>query len=134
MKFFVTTIALCAMAFANAQDCCKAEAKQAKQEACCSDKKMTKEEEFMAMAAEMAAKADSKDMCCRSTPAHPVAKGGEGCCNAKGEPAKFKVFVAGVGYTYYGCEDSAKQGRSQWVAKGRKAGNVQKVASKISIQ
>lgn len=131
MKFFVTTLAVCAMAFANAQDsCCKAEAKQGSCEVVA---KVDKDAEFMAEAHRMMAAAEGKKMCCKSTASMPKMKGEDGCCNAKGEMAKFKVFVSGVGYQFFGCEGSAKKGRTEWVAKGHKAGNVQKVASKVAI-
>ena len=52
---------------------------------------------------------------------------------AKGEAAKFKVFIAGAGYKYFGCEDSAAKGRKELLAKGAKAGKVQKVAGKVAI-
>lgn len=105
----------------------KAHAKQAKSakaapEACC-------EEE-----AAMAAAKQGEDECCQSTPAKKVAYGAEGCCNNPNEVAKFKVYVVGKGYVYYGCEDSAKKGRASILAKNIDfVGPVQKVSGKRTI-
>jgi hypothetical protein len=94
---------------------------------CCSAKKPSaSEEEFMKVAQEMAMKAEGKMACCKSTAEKAVAKGDEGCCNAPAEPKPFKVFVAGKGYQFFGCKDSAAQGRKDLVAKGVKVGAVQK--------
>jgi hypothetical protein len=125
MRILLTAVLTIAAAVSMAQDCCKAE------------KKLSPDAEFMKMAQEMEAKAsgvkkDSKD-CCQSTAAKPVTQAEKGCCNAPGEPAKFKVFVAGAGYKYYGCEESAMKGRKDLLAKGAKAGKIQKVSGKISI-
>lgn len=142
MKSFVTVCVMLAAAMAMAQDCCekKAEAKQggsAQAAACgpkskpaggsCGQKGMSAEEEFMREAHRMAMASEGKDLCCKSTASHAVPKGGEGCCNAPGQSAKFKVFVAGAGYRYFGCEGSAAQGRKDLLAKGLKVGAVQKV-------
>ena len=97
------------------------------QQSCCTDKKPSADEEFMKIAQEMEMKAEGKMACCRSTEAKPVAKGEAGCCNAPGEPKKFKVFVTGKGYAFFGCEGSAGEGRKELVAKGAKVGPVQKV-------
>jgi hypothetical protein len=84
--------------------------------------------------AEAAAKAEAKaqDECCKSTEAKPMAKGDPGCCNEKGAPAKFKVYLYG-GYKFFGCEDSAAKAREDMLAKGLKPGPVQKVTSKAKI-
>lgn len=68
-----------------------------------------------------------KEECCKSTAEKPVAKGSPGCCNAPDAPKKFRVKVAGKGYAYFGCEDSAKKGRAELMAKGKKVGRVEKV-------
>lgn len=91
------------------------------------------EDAFLAEAARMAAQAEGKEACCKSTSEKPMAKGDPGCCNAKGAVAKFKVFVAGTGYQYFGCEESAGKGRTQLMAKGAKVGPVQKVRGKVAI-
>ncbi len=67
--------------------------------------------------------------CEKSTPEKLVKKGEAGCCNAKGEPAKFKVWD-GTGYEFFGCEDSAAEGRAELLAKGKVAGQVQPVVAK----
>ncbi|MDX2065327.1 MAG: hypothetical protein SFX74_06250 [Fimbriimonadaceae bacterium] len=88
---------------------------------------------FMAEAEAMMAAAEgkpAKKACCRSTVAKPVVKMESGCCNAKGETPKFKVFVAGNGYKFFGCEGSAAEGRKEMIAKGAKVGRVQKLASR----
>lgn len=140
---------------AMAQDCCADKKKEAKADAkagqcatktadcgpkaaaSCGTKMASQEDAFMAEAKKMSMQAytieKKKDACCQSTQTKVVAKGSEGCCNAKGETAKFKVFVAGVGYKYFGCEDSAAKGRKELLAKHTKVGAVQKVNGKISI-
>jgi hypothetical protein len=97
---------------------------------CCSAKKPSAEDEFMKIAQEMEMKSEGKMACCRSTVAKPVIKGEEGCCNASGEPKAYKVFVAGTGYKFFGCEGSASQGRKDLLAKGARVGKVQKVSLK----
>ena len=87
----------------------------------------------MEEAAKMMAASEGKDACCKSTEGHMVMKGETGCCSAKGEVAKFKVFVLGTGYKFFGCEDSAKKGRNDLAASGAKVGNVQKVRSRVVI-
>lgn len=67
--------------------------------------------------------------CERSTATKMVKKGDTGCCNAKGEAAKFKVWN-GMGYELFGCEDSANEGRALLQARGLIAGNVQPVVAK----
>lgn len=140
--------------FAAAQDdCCKEEAKakvEVKQDDCCATaakpkkksaeasccsagKKMSAEDAFMAEARRMMIAAEGKEECCKSTPAKPTAKGEGDCCNAEGAPAKFKVFVAGQGYKFFGCEGSAGKGRTELLAKGLTVGKVQKVTSKVMI-
>lgn len=126
---------------AKQDDCCAEKkpivAKQAKQDDCCAEKPMASEEAFMAEAKRMMVlaevKASGKAECCQSTPAKPMAKGDEGCCNADGAPAKFKVFVAGEGYKFFGCADSASEGRTALSAEGRKVGPVQKVSKTRSL-
>lgn len=126
MRIFLTAVLTIVAAVSMAQDaCCKAE------------KKLSADAEFMKIAQEMEAKANgakkSGMACCQTTAEKPVAKAEKGCCNAPGEPAKYKVFVAGVGYKYFGCEESATKGRKDLLAKGAKAGKIQKVAGKVSI-
>ncbi len=83
--------------------------------------------------AKLMAQQAEKEECCKSTEAKPMAKGDEGCCNAKGAPAKFKVW-AGAGYKYFGCEESAAKGRLEAVNKGVvPVGKVQAVVGKVSI-
>lgn len=124
------TLAVAAMA----DDCCAKEAKaEAKKDACCTAKKASADEAFMAEANRMMMAAEGKQECCKSTPAKPVAKGEKGCCNGKGEVAKFKVFVAGEGYKYFGCEGSAGKGRTELMAKGKKVGKIQKVHTKVTF-
>lgn len=134
-KFLLMTISLGLIAgLAVADDCCAA-GKKPGSKSC--GMKMTAEDEFMAEAKKMMARADlhakKKDACCTSTEAKVVAKEEKGCCNAPGEAAKYKVFVAGVGYKFYGCPDSAAQGRKMLMAKHTKVGEVQKVAGKVMI-
>ncbi|HRJ26368.1 MAG TPA: hypothetical protein PLO61_02515 [Fimbriimonadaceae bacterium] len=151
MKTLMTFIfaAVCAASFAQcAGSTCSTEAKaacegkskvvaQATKEdcgACCGTaKKGCPEEEFMAIAKEMEMKAEAKagkTACCKSTAAKTIAKGEKGCCNAKGELAKFKVFANGQ-YQFFGCQGSATKGRTEMIAKGVRAGKVQKVTSRV---
>lgn len=133
------------------QSCCaekKMEAKQEAKQGCCGEKKteakqeakqgcgtkVCAEDEFMAEAERMMQTAEGKQACCKSTAQKPMAKGDKGCCNAKGEAAKFKVFVAGEGYKYFGCEGSAGKGRKELIASGKKVGNVQKVNGKVAMR
>lgn len=120
-KLFVLSVVSVMAAFASAQDCC------GKKVADCGDA------EFMAEAKRMMEASEGKKACCKSTDAKVVVKGEKGCCNAEGEVAKFKVFVTGKGYQFFGCEGSATKGRAAFVAKGHRVGQVQKVASKINI-
>jgi hypothetical protein len=111
------TLALAAvagMALAG-EDCCK--------------KKVSADEAFLLEANKMMAAAEGKKACCQTTAEKVVVKGEKGCCNAKEAPKPFKVFVAGKGYQYFGCEGSAKEGRQALVAKGLKVGHVQKSAT-----
>lgn len=110
-------------AFASAQDCCSSMKGAA-----------AGDDAFMAEAQRMAVMAEGKKACCKSTEAVAVVKGEKGCCNAKGEVAKFKVFVAGKGYQFFGCEASATKGRATLAAKGKAVGQVQKVASTVSMR
>lgn len=71
--------------------------------------------------------------CCKSTEEKPLAKGDPGCCNAKGELAKFKVWVVGEGYRFFGCEGSAGKARMELQDAGHRVGAVQVVLSKIYI-
>lgn len=73
--------------------------------------------------------AKSEGACEKSTATKMVKKGDAGCCNAKGEVAKFKVWN-GMGYEFFGCEDSAAEGRAQLLALGHVAGAVQPVVAK----
>lgn len=117
----------------EAKDCCadkKPVVAQAQGD-CCSDKPMTGEDAFMAEAKRMMAlaemKATGEKECCKSTPEKPMMKGDPGCCNAEGAPAKFKVYVAGQGYKFFGCADSAGEARAELMGNGHKVGEVQKV-------
>ena len=93
---------------------------------------MSAEVEFMQEAEKMAMKADGKESCCKSTATHAMAKGDKGCCNEAGQTAKFKVFVAGNGYKFFGCEGSATKGRKDLLAKRLKVGSVQQVLASTS--
>ncbi|MBN9501978.1 MAG: hypothetical protein BGO01_10090 [Armatimonadetes bacterium 55-13] len=101
--------------------------------ACGKEKQPSADELFLKQAREMEMAAEGKKACCRTTAEKSVEKGEAGCCNAKGEIAKFKVFVAGSGYKFFGCEDSAAQGRKELMASGVKVGQVQKVLGKVAI-
>jgi hypothetical protein len=103
------------------QDCCPELAKTAK---------AAQSTDCCAQEAQAAAKTDE---CCKSTEAKPMAKGDPGCCNAKGQPARFKVYVAGSGYQFFGCEGSAGKARQALLKSGAKVGKVQKVSSKVLI-
>lgn len=93
------------------------------------EKSLSAEEQFMAEANRMAIEAEGKKACCKTTAVKKVVKGDAGCCNAKGEPAKFKVFVAGHGYKFFGCEGSATKERAELVAKKVKVGPIQKAGA-----
>lgn len=67
--------------------------------------------------------------CCESEADHKIMKGEDGCCNAPGLPAHFKVWASGT-YHFFGCEGSAAHGRADLVKKGYVVGNVQPVVSK----
>lgn len=134
--FCISALAVaCAFGFAQDKkaDCCaaekmatiKAQTKVEKTDDCCASEKMA--------TTKAQAKVNGKDACCKSTEAKPMAKGDKGCCNAKGESAKFKVYVAYEGYKFFGCEGSAKKGRDELVKQGYIVGNVQKVNSKVSM-
>ena len=117
--------ALCGAAFADKCDDAKS---------CCQKPKMSSADaEFLAEAQRMALAAEGKKECCRSTATHVVLEGEKGCCGAKGQPAKFKVFVSNEGYKYFGCEDSAAQGRNKLQASGKKVGGIQAVTSKVVL-
>lgn len=141
MKWMITLVAIAVAGSSFAQDCCsKKEAKQEATTCGASAKKsgcgemVSAEQEFMAEAHKMAMSADGKQACCKSTATKAMAKGDKGCCNAKGEMAKYKVYVAEAGYKYFGCEGSASKGRKELMAKGHKVGNVQKVNGKVAMK
>ncbi|MBC8064823.1 MAG: hypothetical protein H7Y17_08335 [Chlorobia bacterium] len=121
MKFLLTSVLAAVAAFSMAQG------------PCCQEKKPNQEDGFLKMAREMEMSAEGKKACCKTTATKSVEKGDKGCCNAKGEAAKFKVFVEGAGYKFFGCEDSAAKGRKELLAKGARAGMVQKVSTKTSL-
>ena len=111
------------------KDCCagtdkaKLVAQQAaeKKDACCGNTKP------------VVAEQSATKECCKSTPAKKVMKGEEGCCNAPGQQAKYKVWADGK-YHFFGCEDSAKEGRMELVTKGASlVGQVQPVKGKAFI-
>ncbi len=134
MKFLIAISVLAMAAIGLADEKCSGGAcskKESKSSHCA--KPMTEDQKFLALAQQMAMEAEGKKACCKSTVAKPMAKGDKGCCNAAGESAKFKVFVAGVGYKFFGCEGSANKGRAEWMAKGKNVGKVQKVTSKVAM-
>lgn len=120
---------------------CKDAAKAPKAKAAAHQKAAAKAHEVQASAQaaecqdcdEMAKTAKADDECCKSTAAKPLKVGDPGCCNNANELAKFKLFVVGKGYAYFGCEDSAGKARDALVKKGEFVGAVQKVASKVKI-
>ncbi|HEY0866899.1 MAG TPA: hypothetical protein VGE01_05965 [Fimbriimonas sp.] len=115
-KFFALSLALFA-ATAFADNCCPKPA-------------AASDEAFLREANMMMLKAEGKQACDRTTATKAVVKGQAGCCEAPGEPKLFKVFVAGKGYAFYSCPDSAGQARKKLLAAGTKVGPVQKVAKK----
>ena len=119
MKVLIITSVLALASVSFGQACCKAKA--------------SAEDSFLMMAKEMEMKAEGKQACCKSTAVKVVVKGEGECCNAPGSPVKFKVYVAGDGYKYFGCDGSAAQGRHELMAKGNKVGKVQPVSSARSI-
>jgi len=119
MKGFIVLSAIALAGASLAQSCC--------------DQKKSAEAQFMALAQEMQMNAEGKKACCKSTAEKPVAKAEGACCNATGAQAKFKVFVAGEGYKYFGCPDSAAQGRKALATKGAKVGKVQPVSGRVAI-
>lgn len=140
-KFVMTLVAAASlMAFAAAQqaDCCaeKAPSPKAKEAKVAQAKATPKAKAAGDECADCkdAAKAPkAEDECCQSTAAKPMKVGDPGCCNNGNEIAKFKLFVVGRGYAYFGCEDSAGKAREKLVKKGEFVGTVQKVGSKIKI-
>jgi hypothetical protein len=67
--------------------------------------------------------------CDKSTSQKSIAKGAEGCCNAKGSAAAYKVWAGGE-YHFFGCANSAAAGRSELNVRGLVAGSVQPVLDK----
>jgi hypothetical protein len=114
MKALVLTSVLALAAASFGQSCCKAKA--------------SAEDAFLLAAKEMEMKAEGKQACCKSTVAKTVVKGEGACCNAPGQPVNFKVYVAGEGYKFFGCDGSANKGRKELIAKGNKVGKVQPVS------
>jgi hypothetical protein len=133
MKSLLTFLIVSVAAVSMAQ-CCGGEGAEARAETQATvEAQKRAEDAFLAEAARMAASTEAKKACCKSTPAKPMAKGDKGCCNAKGETAKFKVFVANEGYKFFGCEGSARKGREELVASGARVGAVQKVTGRVRI-
>ena len=109
------TIALTVGAFAQTNEKAKQpKSKQAQMDCCLVEK---------------AAKAG--DDCCKDMDGKTAMKGDP--CESPNALAKFKVFVVGKGYAYYGCQDMAAKGRSALLAKGEFVGSVQKVGAKVKI-
>jgi|CXWL01.1.fsa_nt_gi hypothetical protein len=117
-----------AVAHAKAGTC----ASEAKSASKCGGDKMSADAEFMQEAERMGMNAQGKESCCKSTPVKPMAKGDKGCCNEIGIQAKFKFFVAGEGYKFFGCDDSAAKSRKALIAKGIRVGSVQPVLASTS--
>lgn len=132
----LVSLCFCAVVASGFAQCCKEAKVEAKVDDCCSaagkafDKK---DAEFLKLANQMMAQSEGGEACCKTTAAKVVVKGADECCNSPKADAKFKVFVAGEGYKYFGCKDSAAQGRKDMIAAGHKAGSVQKVRSKRLI-
>jgi len=120
MKMFagIVLVSLAAAAMADDKACCQ--------------KAKNPDAEFLAMAQEMTEKAEGKKACCMAK-AVPVAKAESKCCMAMGTQAKFKVFVAGEGYKFFGCQEMAGSGRAALIAKGAKVGPVQPRLSTKSL-
>lgn len=123
---------------AKTEDCatmCEA-GKVAKTAACCAEKgvqaKVAKTEDCTMCEAGKAAKPAKAEACCASGDHKMVMKGGEGCCNAPGQFAKFKIFVDGK-YMYYGCKDSAMMAHKELKTMAFKVGSVQPVSGKVRI-
>lgn len=133
LLFIASLSVIATSAFAQGA-CCSASAQTTSAPVCSSKQPFDqKDAEFLKLAAQMSSDADEKKPCCKSTEQKVVMKGDKGCCNNVAEVARFKVFVAGQGYKFFGCEDSAKQGRSTLVAKGSKVGKIQRVSTKRTI-
>jgi hypothetical protein len=139
--FLVAAVAAVSMAqcTASAQAAC-GQSKNLVASQCASEKAaidshcaVTREEAFLAEARQMAMAAEGKKECCQSTAAKPMAKGDKGCCNEASQPAKFKVFVRGEGYKFFGCAGSAEQGRQALASNGSVVGKVQPVTGKARI-
>jgi hypothetical protein len=138
LAILASSVAIAFAAHQGQASCADKPKTAVKGDACCKDKAAPKtaaqkEKEFLAEAQRMTMAAEGKEACCKSAPEKAVAKSDPGCCNAKTEAAKFKVFVAGEGYKFFGCEGSAKKGRASLVAQGKRAGSIQKVTSKTLI-
>ncbi len=130
-KLMLMVLCLSAVSVACAQDCAAcAAAKKAR--AACAGKTLKGEGAFQAEAKRMQMKAEGKDECCQSTPLQPKAVGDPGCCNQKGAVAKFKVWN-GKTFQYYTCADAAHTARKSLLARGMKAGKVQKVIGKVLL-
>jgi hypothetical protein len=106
---------------ADTKKCCKVEAAEKQMAAEGMKPFDAKDAEFLAMARKM------------------MGENGKSCgeqsasCGSKSQAAKFKVFVAGEGYQFFGCQGSASKGRTDWVAKGARVGKIQKVTSKRTV-
>jgi len=113
---------------------------QAKQDDCCKDMaaKATAKGKSKVKAAPMdccmeegAMAAQGEDDCCKDM--GKTAKKGMDPCSDPNGLAKFKVYIVGKGYAYFGCEDMAKKGRDGLLKKGEFVGGVQKVAAKVKL-
>jgi hypothetical protein len=100
---------------------------------CCGEEAASAEKQAKIQANIAKVKAQGKEACCKTDDKKAVAKGEAGCCNEKGQLAKFKVWVVNEGYRFFGCEGSANKGREELSTQGYRVGNVQKVLSRVRI-
>jgi hypothetical protein len=96
----------------------------AEQKACCMKQK-SGDEEFLALAAEMSAKAEGKKVAF-SCP-KPTKEAKATCGEEMTGEAAYKVFIANEGYRFYGCSMMALKGREDLMAQGLRVGPVQQV-------
>lgn len=107
--------------FAFGQDCCDKDKKTEKKQ------QTVKPQEDCAMERGAKKGAKSGENC------EMGAKGAEACSSAKKVAAKYKIYVVGEGYRFFGCEQDAAKTHMNLLASTKKSGTIQKVLRRASI-
>ncbi|MFY9232996.1 MAG: hypothetical protein WAO58_00890 [Fimbriimonadaceae bacterium] len=115
-KFALICLLGIASGFSFGQDCCDKDKKSEKKQ------QTVKPQEGCAM--EKSAKTEDCDMGAK--------KGAETCSSAKTEAAKYKIYVVGEGYRFFGCEEDAAKTYMNLLASTKKSGTIQKVVRKAT--